>query len=259
MPMMTDRLLAALMFFTRLPFGRIWRVDAECFRHVVDYWPFAGWLTGGMLAVVLLLAQGVLPAFVAALLAVGMRLLLTGALHEDGLADCCDGFGGGRDRRQVLAIMKDSRIGTYGVLGLLFHTALLVSLMSLLPEGEAPALVFTADIYAKACASFILLQLPYARTAEQAKAGVVYAGWQGRRILWHAARCLCALLPALAWLWHTADAFPYWAFLAPPVVEGLTVRYLRHRLQGYTGDCCGAVFLLCELGFYLTFVILYTY
>ena len=77
MPMMTDRLLAALMFFTRLPFGRIWRVDAECFRHVVDYWPFAGWLTGGMLAVVLLLAQGVLPAFVAALLAVGMRLLLT--------------------------------------------------------------------------------------------------------------------------------------------------------------------------------------
>ena len=112
---MTDRLLAALMFFTRLPFWRIKQVDAACFKHVVDYWPFAGWLTGGTMALVYWLAAGWFPGSVAALLAVGTRILLTGALHEDGLADCCDGFGGGTSRDRILSIMKDSRIGTYGV------------------------------------------------------------------------------------------------------------------------------------------------
>ncbi len=255
---MTDRLLAALMFFTRLPFWRLRKVDAECFRHVVDYWPFAGWLTGGTMAAVLALTSGLLPALSAAILAVGARMVLTGALHEDGLADCCDGFGGGRDRLQTLTIMKDSRIGTYGVLGLVFHGLLLVSLLTALPQNAAPALVLTADVYAKTCASFILLQLPYARTAEQAKTKVVYSVWQGRAVIGHLVRCLCALLPALLWLWQSAEAFPWWAFLAPPVVQLLLTGYMKRRLQGYTGDCCGALFLLCELSFYLSFVMIHT-
>ena len=79
---MTDRLLAALMFFTRLPFWRVKRVDSACFKHVVDYWPFAGWLTGGTMALVYWLAAGWFPGSVVALLAVGARILLTGALHE---------------------------------------------------------------------------------------------------------------------------------------------------------------------------------
>ena len=117
---MTDRLWASLMFFTRLPFWRIRQVDAECFKHVVDYWPFVGWLTGGTAALVFWLVSGILPVTTAALAAIGTRLWLTGALHEDGLADFCDGFGGGTTRERTLAIMKDSHIGTYGVLGLVF-------------------------------------------------------------------------------------------------------------------------------------------
>ena len=118
---MTDRLWASLMFFTRLPFWRIRQVDAECFKHVVDYWPFVGWLTGGTAALVFWLVSGILPVTTAALAAIGTRLWLTGALHEDGLADFCDGFGGGPTRERTLAIMKDSHIGTYGVLGLVFY------------------------------------------------------------------------------------------------------------------------------------------
>ena len=130
---MTDRLWASLMFFTRLPFWRIRQVDAECFKHVVDYWPFAGWLTGGTAALVFWLVSGILPIATAALAAIGTRLWLTGALHEDGLADFCDGFGGGTTRERTLAIMKDSHIGTYGVLGLVFYIGLLISLISALP------------------------------------------------------------------------------------------------------------------------------
>ena len=86
-------ILAAFIFFTRLPFWRIREVPAECFKHVVPYWPLSGWLTGGVMAGVLWSAAQVLPFTVAVLLALTSRLLITGALHEDGLADFFDGFG----------------------------------------------------------------------------------------------------------------------------------------------------------------------
>ena len=193
----------------------------------------------------------------AALAAIGTRLWLTGALHEDGLADFCDGFGGGTTRERTLAIMKDSHIGTYGVLGLVFYIGLLISLISALPLYVAPAIIFTADVYAKACSSFIILQLPYARTAEQAKAGVVSSVWNKQAAAGHIFRCLLALVPCVMWLLSGPTAFPLWAFLVPPVTELLLTGWMKRRLQGYTGDCCGALVLLCELSFYLSIVILY--
>ncbi len=153
--------------------------------------------------------------------------------------------------------MKDSHIGTYGVLGLVFYIGLLISLISALPLYVAPAIIFTADVYAKACSSFIILQLPYARTAEQAKAGVVYSVWNKQAAAGHVFRCLLALVPCVMWLLSGPTAFPLWAFLVPPVTELLLTGWMKRRLQGYTGDCCGALVLLCELSFYLSIVILY--
>ena len=127
-------LLAACIFFTRLPFWRIAQVPADSFKHVVPYWPLVGWLTGGIMAATLWLAAQVLPVSLAWMAAVLVRLLLTGCLHEDGLADCCDGFGGGTTREQTLAIMKDSHIGTYGVVGLVVYFLLLTQLAQL-PVG----------------------------------------------------------------------------------------------------------------------------
>ena len=86
-------LLAAFIFFTRLPFWRLKEVPSECFKHVVPYWPWVGWLTGGLMAMVLGLGSQVMPLSLAWILAIVTRLLVTGALHEDGLADFFDGFG----------------------------------------------------------------------------------------------------------------------------------------------------------------------
>ena len=225
--------------------------------NVITWLYIVGWLTGGTAALVFWLVSGILPVTTAALAAIGTRLWLTGALHEDGLADFCDGFGGGTTRERTLAIMKDSHIGTYGVLGLVFYIGLLISLISALPLYVAPAIIFTADVYAKACSSFIILQLPYARTAEQAKTGVVYSVWNKQAAAGHVFRCLLALVPCVAWLLSGPTAFPLWAFLVPPVTELLLTGWMKRRLQGYTGDCCGALVLLCELSFYLSIVILY--
>ena len=104
-----DRLWAALMFFTRLPFWRWYQPHQDAFKAVVEFWPLTGWLTAGVMAGVLYASSLVFPYTVAVLLAIISRLMLTGALHEDGLADFFDGFGGGGSNRQrILDIMKDS-------------------------------------------------------------------------------------------------------------------------------------------------------
>lgn len=236
-------LVAALIFFTRLPLWRVATVPAGCFRHVVPYWPLAGWLTGGVLSATLWLASHLFPLPVAWLVAVAVRLLFTGCLHEDGLADFCDGFGGGATRGQTLAIMKDSRIGTYGVAGLALYF-LLMAQMCLLPLPLLCAVAFVADAYAKWCASHVVNLLPYARKEGESKAGVVYARMTVPEF---AAGCLAGWLPLLLLL----PAGLWGASLCPPVLFFCLAGWMKRRLGGYTGDCCGALFLLCELSFYL--------
>lgn len=241
-------LLAALIFFTRLPFWRIAQVPADRFKHVVPYWPVAGWLTGGVLAGTLWLLAQVLPLQVAWIGAIVARLLLTGCLHEDGLADFCDGFGGGTTRERTLSIMKDSHIGTYGVAGLIVYF-LLWSQMYVLPLATLCAVAFCADVYTKWCVSHIVNLLPYARKEEDSKAKVTYSRMTVTELL---TGTVAGLLP-LPFLLPAALG---WACLAPPVVFLLLCGWMKRRIGGYTGDCCGASFLLCELSFYIAILIL---
>ena len=241
-------LLAAFIFFTRLPFWRIKEVPAECFKHVVPYWPWVGWLTGGLMSLVLWLGAQVMPVSLAWILAIVTRLLITGCLHEDGLADFFDGFGGGTTRERTLAIMKDSHIGTYGVISLIVYFLLMLEMRNL-PLSLLCTWVFCGDCWGKFCASQLINFLPYARKEEESKAKVVY----NRMSLKELSICLIGgslpflvLLPLRMWTALAVSLFMLF-FL---------IRLMKRRLQGYTGDCCGATFLLCELTFYLTAMIL---
>ncbi|MBE6288888.1 MAG: adenosylcobinamide-GDP ribazoletransferase [Bacteroidaceae bacterium] len=238
-----DRILATLMFFTRLPFWRIKQVDAEHFKHVVPLWPLAGWLTGGIMVGVLWLAAQVFPLSVAWIIAIIARLLITGCLHEDGLADFCDGMGGGVTRERILLIMKDSHIGTYGVIGLIIYFLLLTQ-MSALPVWLLCAIVFTGDAWCKFVSSHIINILPYARKEEEAKNKTIY---QRMTALEAFVGAIIGCLPFVLFLPKY-----YWpALLAPVVVFILLVWLMKRRIQGYTGDCCGALFLISELSFLL--------
>ena len=197
------KVLAAFIFFTRLPFWRIKEVPAKYFKRIVPYWPLAGWLTGGITVGVLWIAAQILPISIAWVLAILSRLLITGCLHEDGLADFFDGFGGGTTKERTLAIMKDSQIGSYGVIGLIVYFLLLFLLLENLPLKLICVLVICGDCWSKFCASQIINYLP-----------------------------------------------------CPILTFTLLYRLMKRRLQGYTGDCCGATFLLCELSFYLGALIL---
>ena len=243
-----NNLAAALIFFTRLPFWRIFSVPNEYFKQVINYWAVVGWLTAPVMAGTLWLTAQILPVQVAVVLAILSRLLITGALHEDGLADFFDGFGGGTIKERILAIMKDSHIGTYGVVGLIFYFLLMFMLLYSMPLYWACITILAADPCCKFIGSLITLRLTYARNEDTSKAKVVYNKMSLFPLIISAVFGLLPILffiPSIAW----------WIVVLPlAVFFGLTW-LMGKKIQGYTGDCCGALFLLCELAFYIGSVI----
>ena len=246
-----DRIWAAFIFFTRLPFWRLHEPPKECFATVVEHWPLTGWLTGAIMAATLWLCAQVLPYYIAVLLAIVMRLLVTGALHEDGLADFFDGFGGGGNNRQrILDIMKDSHIGTYGVIGLILYLLLLFFCLSSMPPKMAALTILAADPYAKMLTSQLVTMMPYARREEEAKAKVVY---RKISVVGGISLAVQGLLPLVAFIFYTGVAWQTLIFI-PALVMYFLYLLIWRKIHGYTGDCCGTVCLLVELSVFLTLI-----
>ncbi len=246
---------AALMFFTRLPFWRWYQPPRESYRAVVEFWPLVGWLTGGAMAATVYFGQMVMPYALALIAAIIVRLLLTGALHEDGLADFVDGFGGGGNNKEhILSIMKDSHIGTYGVLALIVYMLTLFMSLFHLPPALAAFAIFAADPFSKMLAGQVVQMMPYARNENEAKAKVVY-----RKPTIRAGVLLAfqGLLPLLAFILFSGSGITDISIVifAPCLVMYFMYLKIWRTLQGYTGDCCGALFLIIELSFYIAICI----
>ena len=242
-----ERIFASFIFFTRLPFWRIYQPPKEAYATVVEHWPLVGWLTGGIMASTLFGACHIMPYPVAVILAIIVRLFLTGALHEDGLADFFDGFGGGTDRERTLAIMKDSHIGTYGVIALIFYFLLLVGILTSLSPMTAVFAILAADPLAKMFSAQIVNFMPYARREEEAKNKTIYRPFP---FLSTVSLAFQGLLPSLPLILFTNTVW-WLAVLAPILTVTFLFVLIWRQLHGYTGDCCGAVCLLSELSFYL--------
>lgn len=245
-----QNLWAALLFFTRLPFWRVYQPPKESYRAVVEFWPLTGWLTGGVMAAILYFAPALFPYPLVVALAILARVLMTGALHEDGLADFCDGFGGGNDRDSILRIMKDSHIGTYGVLGLVLYFLLLFLALSNLPPTTAALTVLAADPFSKMLAGQVVQMMPYARTEAEAKNRVVY---RKVNVAGSIGLAFQGLLPILPLLFFSDVLTAKWHLVVfvPCLVMYFLYLKIWNKLRGYTGDCCGAMFLLVELCVYL--------
>lgn len=249
---MWANILASFIFFTRLPFWRLYQPPKEAYATVVEHWPLTGWLTGGIMAATLFGACHILPYPVAVIISIIVRLFLTGALHEDGLADFFDGFGGGTDRQRILTIMKDSHIGTYGVLALIFYFLLLWGILVSLPPMTAVFAILAADPLAKMFSAQIVNFMPYARREEEAKNKTVYRSISSLSTF---SLALQGLLPSLPLIFLTNT--DWWlAILAPILIVTILFLVVWHKIRGYTGDCCGAICLLAELSFYLALLLL---
>jgi len=239
-----ESFFAALRFFTRLPVPAWVGHSPDQLDRATRYFPLVGILVGAIGAAATLVAAQALPTSLAVVAGLAATLLATGAFHEDGFADACDGFGGGWDKAQVLAIMKDSRLGSYGAIGV---TLLLLAKWNALMEIDA-AYLLSALVAAHAASRFsattLMFALDYARADDSSKSRPLTQRLS-RGALAVAALCglaPCALLPL-------PEAI--YALVAAAVVTLAAARYFVRRLGGYTGDCLGATQQVAELAFYL--------
>ena len=251
-----DRIWAAFIFFTRLPLWRLHQPEKEAYKTVVEHWPLVGWLTGTTMAAVLYFGSMLFTYEIAILLAIITRLLVTGALHEDGLADFIDGFGGGgTDRLRILDIMKDSHIGTYGVISLILYFLLLFFTLHAMTPIDAAMTIAAVDPFAKMLSAQLIQMMPYARTEETAKNHTVYRRFDIKAGI---SLAIQGLLPICLYIYYMYARID-WQLLIfiPAIVMYFLYMLIWRRLHGYTGDCCGALFLLTELatllvaGYYL--------
>ena len=241
-----NSLFSAIILFTRLPLWRWVDIPRESYDRAVVYWPLVGWLTGGLCALIIVLCPPCWDISIVVTVALLARVLLTGALHEDGLADFCDGFGGGHDKDRILAIMKDSHIGTYGVIGLILYYLLAVRALSAMPAWVAGLAILACDPFAKLCASQLTNILSYARP-EGAKNRISYTRMNAAQI---ALQLVTGSAPLFYLIYKTGPLFGL-AAIAPIAICASLMLLMRKRIGGYTGDCCGATFLICELSMLL--------
>ena len=159
----------ALGYFTRVPVPRWVGYEPHYLNAAARYFPLVGLLVGGLSALVYLAALHVFPAGVAVLLSMAVSLLVTGAFHEDGLADCVDAFGGAYTREDILRIMHDSRIGAFGAIALVIALALKWQTLSALPPMRAASLMIAAHAASRVFAISYLATLDYVRAEGKAK------------------------------------------------------------------------------------------
>jgi adenosylcobinamide-GDP ribazoletransferase len=246
--------LIALQFYTRLPVtGRLaewvgW--DTDRLGRSTRYFPLVGALVGVLQALVFMVASLGLPHPVALLLALAAGLLLTGAFHEDGWADFCDGLGVMANRARMLEVMRDSRIGAYGAIGLVVLLLLRYETLVYMDADWIAAALVCAAAFSRGCSVLVMISLPYARADDaDAKAGLVAQHVPPADAI---VALGIALLPlALLTVW-IGDPTPaglgvMLALLATAAIR----RIIRRRLQGYTGDCLGAVQQVAEVAFLL--------
>lgn len=246
----------ALMFYTRLPVPKGIDHSEDVLNRATMLLPLIGWLVGGIGVGTYWVGSILFPPELAVLLSMIATVWVTGAFHEDGFADVCDGFGGGWSKAQILTIMKDSRLGTYGAVGLgLLLAVKFFALMKLLP-GEPFGLkvvlkYISAHGLSRWLAITVIAALPYAREDEQTKAKPVAKGMTGSALT---VSTLFGLAPTAVLCW-LSGLWIYALFLLPLwLVRWRLMGFFRKWLGGYTGDCLGATQQLTEVVTYLSYV-----
>ncbi len=236
--------LTAVMFFTKIPCPSWVDHSAEYLNKSSRYFSLIGIIVGGVGGAVFYGFNFILPHSIAILLSMLATILLTGAFHEDGLADMFDGFGGGWTKEQILEIMKDSRIGTFGVVGLTGILALKFLSLNNLSAARIPIILIAGHSLSRFLASTLAVIHDYARD-ESSKANPAATQMSS----------LSVFVSAFFGLAPLAFFSSVWiiAVVIPVLLAHLYLAYFfQKNIGGFTGDCSGALQQLTEVTFYLS-------
>lgn len=240
---MISDLLAAIAFLTRLPVGRRWTFGPAQVARAARCFPLVGALLGGLSLAALWVFTRAFPPLVTAILLAGMAALLTGAMHLDGLADTADGFGGGSTREDVLRIMRDHVIGSYGAVAVVLVLALKISTVAALIERHrAVAGLLLAPVLGRWSAALLGATQPYARPTDAD--GRTTAGGPVKmigRTEWIVATVTAVAIAIAVDRWRGAGAV-----LLVAAADGCWAWYCRRRIGGVTGDTLGTAIEISE-------------
>lgn len=234
----------AIRFFTRLPVPCWVGHSAEALNQSARYFPAVGLLVGGIGALVFLGAALLWPQPVAVLLSMAATIYATGAFHEDGLADTVDGLGGGWEKLRILEIMKDSRVGSYGVVAMVLALLGKFTLLNALDAALIPLVLLAGHAFSRLCSTLLLATMDYVREDLLAKSKPLATRLSPTALLVAIGFVLPALL-VLPW-----QKMIFAVFLASTATFWLALKFKRW-LGGYTGDCLGATQQVSEIAFYL--------
>lgn len=258
----------AMMFLTRLPVPKFTDHSPEYLEKSARYFPLIGWMVAGISGLTFLVFNKYVSEDIAILASIIAGILTTGAFHEDGFADVCDAFGGGWTKEKILAIMKDSRLGTYGVTGLISILAgkflLLKELPKFTPDFTAPSInvfynyrhflliLVAAHAVSRLMGVLTISLFDYVTDPDGSKSKPVTA--RKPSVITILIAVVFALLPFAFLSWHFALA------IVPVMIVAYRLAfYFKKWIGGYTGDCLGAIQQVSELSFYLFVLIIWRY
>jgi adenosylcobinamide-GDP ribazoletransferase len=239
-------LLTAMQYFTRIRVPAWVGHAPERLAGAVRYFPAIGLIVGASGAAVMWLAALVLPVPLPAILSTAVTILMTGAIHEDGLADTSDGLGGGATRERALEIMKDPRIGVFGAIALILALLLKIAALSSLPLWTALTALVAAHAFSRFCAVLVIFMGRYVGSADRSRSAPVVERVGIGDVF------IAALfgLPALVLCGPRVIV----AVVVALVLVGLVARWCVRRIGGYTGDTLGATQQVAEIGCYVGLV-----
>lgn len=244
----------ALMFFTRIPCPQDIDHSEDTLNRSSRYFPVIGWVIGLAAALVYGMATSILTPTIAVTLSMIAGITLTGAFHEDGFADCCDGFGGGFTKDRVLTIMKDSRIGAFGAIGMIMILLLKFTCLQTIATGTGLRWMIASLWFAHAASRFaafcLMIYLDYVQDIDASKIKPMATRRPDSFDIKFA--LLATLIPWLLFLDIRALIILPVAALGP----WLAGIYFKKRIGGYTGDCLGATQQVTEIFIYLAVVAL---
>ena len=241
--------LTALMFYTRIPVKRNIGYSSDNLNKATRFFPLIGLIVGGIGALVFLGVSFVLSPLLSVILATAATIYITGAFHEDGFADFCDGFGGGLTPETIITIMKDSRIGTYGAVGLLLLLLTKIFTLSDINIDKIPLVIFAAHGLSRVMPVLVIFTSNYVRDDISSKIKPI--GKKGST---------ADLVTAITFGAGLLFFFP-WIFSISVIALLLLItflfrKYITRKIGGYTGDCLGALQQISEVAFYLLFLVL---
>lgn len=242
--------LTAILFFTRIPVSKNIPYSSVNLAKSIRYFSLVGLIVGCLNAFVYYISEFLFNHSISILLSMVSSVLLTGAFHEDGFADVCDGFGGGYTKEKIMQIMKDSRVGTYGMVGLLLLFTLKHQSLAALDFKNCFLAIISAHTISRFVTSILVYTTPYVQETHKSKVDKTSTYTTSFTDVF--INGIIAIIP----LFFFAN---YWVFITilPLLVTVIGLAsYFKKWIGGHTGDCAGATQQITEVLFYLSLLLI---